>query len=174
MAKHPRLPETFGPNGGDSSNTARDYAVGYGRPPVHSQYTLGGRPGNPRGRPKGKRNARTLLDATLNEKVTVREGNRTRSVTKLHAMILRMTNDAVSGNARAQANLIALARSLGLMGEPQEATIAEPLTADDLALMVDFLGRHGNLAEPTPPESTDKPETGGVEPPSNDNKETKA
>jgi len=85
-----------------------------------------------------------------------------------------MTNDAVSGNARAQANLIALARSLGLMGEPQEATIAEPLTADDLALMVDFLGRHGNLAEPTPPESTDKPEIGGVEPPSNDNKETKA
>jgi hypothetical protein len=90
-------------------------------------------------------------------------------------MILRMTNDAVSGNAKAQSNLIALARSLGLMGEPQEVTTTEPLTADDLALMVDFLGRHGTLAEPTPaPESTDKPESGVVEPLSKDNKETKA
>ena len=135
MAKHPRLPETFGPNGGDSSNTARDYAVGYGRPPVHSQYTRGGRPGNPRGRPKGKRNARTLLDATLNEKVTVREGNRTRSVTKLHAMILRITNDAVSGNARAQANLIALARSLGFTPRVFESVFRWPARSTTLGTL---------------------------------------
>jgi hypothetical protein len=174
MAKHPRLPETFGPNGSDSSNAAPNYAVGYRRPPVHTQYTRGGRRGNPKGRPKGQRNVRTLLDATLNEKVTVREGKRTRSVTKLHAMILRMTNDAVSGNAKAQSNVITLARSLGLMGEPQETTNTEPLTADDLALMVDFLARNGNLTEPTQaPEGTDKPETEAVEPPSKENKEIK-
>src|SRR5438874_4488679 len=103
-----RLPETSRSDGTHPPDAAPDY-VGYGQPPERTRF----KPGHLKrgGRRKGQRNARTVVDETLKEKVTVREGKRTRSVTKFHAVILRMTNDAVSGNAKAQANIIALARS---------------------------------------------------------------
>src|SRR3954466_8580450 len=88
------------------SPSAPSYDVGYGRPPVHSRV----KPGqvlNPRGRPKGQRNVSTVLRAALNERTQIREGNRTRSVTRLDAIILKMINDAGLGNAKAQASLIA-------------------------------------------------------------------
>ena len=61
-------------------------------------------------------------------------------------MILRMMNDAVSGNAKAQSNVIALARSLGLIETPGRNT--EPITTDDLAMMVDFSGAMGTKLSP--------------------------
>jgi hypothetical protein len=172
MTEH-RLPEASRPDDTQPSDATPVYAIGYGRAPVHTRF----KPGHPKcgGRPKGQRNKRTVVDETLNEKVTVREGNRTRSVTKFHAMILRMMNDAVSGNAKAQSHLIALARSLGLIGEPQETTNCEPFTPDDPAMIADFFRRHGNQAEPTqPPESTENPEAGETEPPSKKTKEIKS
>jgi hypothetical protein len=171
MAKQPHLPET--PGGTQLSDAAPDYVVGYRRPPVHTQF----KPGHPKrgGRRKGQRNARTALEGILNEKVTLREGKRPRSVTKRDAVYLRITNDAASGNAKAQSNLITLMRSHGLIEQPQETTSTQPFTADDLAIITDFLGRHGNQAEPThPPESNEKPHTAEAEPPSKQTKETKS
>jgi Family of unknown function (DUF5681) len=171
MAEHTPLPET--PNSTQPSDATPDYAVGYGRPPIHTKF----KPGHTKrgGRTKRQRNARTVLKETLDEKITIREGKKTRSVTKFHAMILRMMNDAVSGNAKAQSNVIALARSLGLIGDPQEVTNTEPITTDDLAMMVDFLRRHGNEAEPVQPSnSTDKPEKAEAEPASKETKEKTA
>jgi Family of unknown function (DUF5681) len=127
------------------------------------------------GRKKGQRNKRTVVDETLNEKITVREGHRTRSVTKFRAICLKMTNDAVSGNVRAQSNIIALIQKLDLLGEPHEAKHAEPFTGDDPALIADFLRRHGNQVESTqPPGSNGKPVTGKAEPASQQTKETKS
>jgi hypothetical protein len=162
------LPKT--PNGAEPSDAAPAYAVGYGRPPVHTRF----KPGHTKrgGRAKGQRNARTAFEGILNEKITLSEGQRPRSLSKRDAVYLRITNDAVSGNAKAQSNLIALMR---MFGEPQEATNREPFTADDDAVIADFLRRHGNQAEPTqPPESTEKPETGEAEPPGKQTKETKS
>ena len=162
MTKHPPQP-----NGSSAA-----YAIGYGKPPVHSRFELG-HPGCG-GRPKARRNSRTVVKETLDERITIREGKRTRSVTKFHAMILRMMNDAVSGNAKAQSNLISLVRSLGLIGDAQEGSNTEPFTTDDLAIIVDFLGRHGNPVEPVqPPESTEGPQTGEAEPATKKTKETK-
>jgi len=173
MAKQPRLPET--PDGTQPSGAAPapSYVVGYGLPPAHTRYKPDHRGCG--GRPKRQRNVGTVLKDTLDERITIREGKRTRSVSKLDAIILRLVNDAASGNAKAQSNLITLMRSHGLIEPPQEATNTEPFTSDDLAIIADFLGRHGNQAEPTqPPESNEKPETGEAEPPSKEIKETKS
>ena len=68
-------------------NNGQNYAVGYGRPPVHTRFQRG-RSGNPKGRRKGQRNVRTIVDETSNQRITIREGDRSRSVTKLDAVVL--------------------------------------------------------------------------------------
>lgn len=75
------------------SNSARGYPVGYGRPTAHTRFKKG-ESGNPNGRKKGQRNIRTVVDDTLKQRITMREGNRTRSVTKLDAVIVTMVNAA--------------------------------------------------------------------------------
>jgi hypothetical protein len=48
-----------------------DYDVGYGKPPPHTQFQKGVS-GNPRGRPKGSKNLKTLARKVMNTKVTLR------------------------------------------------------------------------------------------------------
>ena len=147
MSKQSRLPKVSQPNGSHSSD-ATD-AVGYGRPPTHTRYKRG-QSGNPKGRRKGQRNVHTVLEETLSQRITIREGNRTRSVTKLDAVIVTMVNAALKGDAKAQAALMAIMRSLGMTGEPPPATKAEPFTDDDQSLIADYLRHHGStLQQPT-------------------------
>jgi hypothetical protein len=122
MAKHS---ENSRPDGTQQSEHAAEYDVGYRRPPRHTRF----KPGHPGcgGRPKRQRNLRTVLEATLDERITIREGKRPRKMTKRDAIILRLVNDAVSGNPKALPNLIALMRSHGLIGQPQEGTDLQPL-----------------------------------------------
>jgi len=164
MAKRLPLPETS--DGAQPPDAPPDYVVGYRRPPVHSRFKPGHRGG---GRPKRQRNGRTVLQNTLDERITIREGKRTRSLTKHDAIILRAVNDAISGDAKALSNLITLMRLYGLIEQPQETTSTQPFTADDLDIITDFVGRLGNQAGPT---GTEKPDTGEAEPPSKETKET--
>jgi hypothetical protein len=66
---------------------------------------------------------------------------RTRSLTKLDAVILTMVNAALKGDPKAQAALITMMRSLGLIGEPPQATNQEPFTPDDAALIEEYFQR---------------------------------
>jgi hypothetical protein len=90
----------------------KDPLVGYGRPPVATQFQIG-RSGNPKGRPKGRKNIATILNEILNRKVEVREGNRVRVLTKIEAAIEVHTNKALKGDPRAFAKLIDVAEKLG-------------------------------------------------------------
>lgn len=77
-----------------------EYEVGYRMPPRSSQFTPG-RSGNPKGRPRGSRNASTLLDEALKERVTVSENGRRRKVTKLEVILKQLVNTAAKGDHRA-------------------------------------------------------------------------
>jgi Family of unknown function (DUF5681) len=139
MSKQTRSPKGSQPNGGHS-------AVGYGKPPVHTRFKPG-QSGNPKGRRKGQRNVHTVVGEVLSQRITIREGNRTRSVTKLDGVIVTMVNAALKGDAKAQAALIAMMRSLGMTGEPPQATNLEPVTADDQSLIADYFRRHGSTLQ---------------------------
>lgn len=60
---------------------SEDYEVGYGKPPKRSQFKKG-QSGNPEGRPKETKNLKTDLADELGETVTVRDGERVKTVSK--------------------------------------------------------------------------------------------
>src|SRR5947209_14467511 len=81
----------------DDLKPCRGYEVGYGKPPKNSQFAKG-KSGNPKGRPKGSQNIATVLASVMREKVQLDENGRRRTTTKGKAVVLRVTNAALTGN----------------------------------------------------------------------------
>ena len=77
-----------------------EYEVGYGRPPTHSQFKPG-QSGNPKGRPKGSKNTKTILAEELDTKITLTEGSQKITITKREAMVKSSVNKAIKGDHRA-------------------------------------------------------------------------
>lgn len=77
-----------------------DYRVGKNQPPREHRFKLG-QSGNPAGRPKGSKNVASVIASALNEKVTITEHGRRRSVTKLEAAAKQVANQAANGDPKA-------------------------------------------------------------------------
>lgn len=114
------------------------YRVGYRRPPRHTQYKPG-RSGNPRGKPKGRKNHKTELLEELSKPVVVTERGRRRTVSMQTLIIKRIVADAGNGDAKARELLLKLIGSI----EPAEATLAEmaPTAAEDAEILGRFRER---------------------------------
>jgi hypothetical protein len=108
--------------------------VGYGRPPKATRFAPG-KSGNPRGRPKGSRSVAAILDGIMSQKVTVSEGGRTRRVSRLEVMLLRLANDAARGNARVTKLLLELKDRYG---PPIDGGPSEELSSDDLRILAAY------------------------------------
>ncbi len=106
-----------------------DYKVGYGRPPENTQFQPG-HSGNSKGRPKGAKNLRTIVEQEAYDTITIKEGGKSRKVAKVGALIKVMLTKGIQGDTKA-ANIV-----LNLMGkhlphdDPQAAELA-PLTEDE-------------------------------------------
>jgi hypothetical protein len=95
-------------------------AVGYKRPPVDRQFKPG-QSGYPKGRPKGRKNLKTIFVEVLNKKVKLRDKNGTRTVSKLEAMIEVITNKALAGDPHAFARIIQIGGQLDVFTcQPEE------------------------------------------------------
>jgi hypothetical protein len=130
------------------------YEVGYCKPPKHTQFKPG-QSGNCKGRPRGQRNFRTAVRDALQEKVTIREGDRSRSVSRMDAIIRVTFNNALRSDAKALAAFIQLARSAGLMDEEPELSSTKSISAEDEAILADYLERHGLKPGEDPPAEED-------------------
>ncbi len=75
------------------------FTVGYKKPPQHSRFQPG-RSGNPRGKQKGVRNLGSDVKRTLEVPVRVNEQGRARRVSTQHAVLLRLREKALKGDAR--------------------------------------------------------------------------
>lgn len=106
--------------------------VGYRHPPQHAHFKKG-QSGNPKGRAKDSKNLATVLMATVQETVTVNEGGRRKSITKLEAMSKQLANKAASGDPRATHLLMQMIQLFeGRSGELTREMVIEE--ADELIM----------------------------------------
>ncbi|WP_234035767.1 DUF5681 domain-containing protein [Erythrobacter insulae] len=80
--------------------------LGYGKPPSATRFKKG-QSGNPKGRPKGKRNSQIPYDHVLGQMVTVREEGRKRRITAAEAFILQLTQRGLAGDSAAARSSLA-------------------------------------------------------------------
>jgi Family of unknown function (DUF5681) len=133
--------ERKSPSGsGKSLESGSSSPVGYGKPPQHSQFKKGVS-GNSKGRPKGRLNLGTVLQTELDRPITIREGDRSRKLSKGGAFFVRTINSALNNDPKAGAILVNLLRAYGIIGEPLDDSRETPLTQNDEALLADFLER---------------------------------
>jgi Family of unknown function (DUF5681) len=81
--------------------------VGYAKPPQASRFKPG-QSGNPKGRPKGSRSARTLFDRALSTPITITENGISRTVQHREALFKSLTAKALKGDMRSFALVIKL------------------------------------------------------------------
>jgi hypothetical protein len=88
-----------------------DYEVGYGKPPCHSRFQKG-QSGNPRGRPPGAKNLKTVISQALNQLVVINENGRQRKVTKRAAIAIKLVDRSASADFRAIKILLDVLRDI--------------------------------------------------------------
>ncbi len=116
-----------------------DYEVGYGKPPRHTRFQPGCS-GNPRGRPKGTRNLKTDLMEELGEKILVREGERSRRVSKQRAVVKTLVMRTLKGDGRSASLLTSMMMRLLDTGEGAPE-VTETLHDDEREILQAFAGR---------------------------------
>lgn len=91
------------------ASSAREYEVGYKRPPKATQFKAG-QSGNPKGRQRGAKGLNTLARDTLTSKVRVRTPDGEKRMSKMEAVLQKTIELAMKGNARAIMMLFSLYR----------------------------------------------------------------
>jgi len=115
--------------------------TGYGRPPEHSRFQQG-KSGNPAGRPKKSRNAKTIVRRVLDSTVTVREGDRKRTVSKLEGIILRQVEAALKGDAKAALAALRMMAQVGLLDAKEITEDGPQLSATERAIVDEMFEKH--------------------------------
>lgn len=97
-----------------------EFPVGYKKPPRHTRFKPG-QSGNPNGRPRKKVTLAESIERELNTRITVNEGGKQRTITKLDAIAKQQTNKAVNGDLKAAALLM---KAIG----PRESDLKDNLS----------------------------------------------
>jgi hypothetical protein len=107
-----------------------DYEVGYCKPPCHTRFSKG-QSGNPRGRPAGSKNLKTLLSKALNQPVVVTENGGQRKISKREAIITQLVNRSATADLRAIKILLDMLRDIEGQTEVTSPETASFSAADE-------------------------------------------
>jgi Family of unknown function (DUF5681) len=130
-----------------SNSPTKHYDVGYRRPPTQYQFKKG-QIGNPEGvnrKASASPDLKVILERELNAKVRLRRGE-AEKISKGAAGIKRLVDQFEKGDPRARRDLILLCEKLGVPltnRKALEGALEAALSAEDEALLADFVRRHG-------------------------------
>lgn len=136
------------PQATDAGRASRErpYEVGYGKPPREHRFQPG-QSGNPRGRPRGSRNLATALREALSQRFPVREGGKTRKRSATDIIVQQLVRKAMAGDLRSAQLLLQFSREEA--AKAGSTPPLEALSAEDEAILMDFLKRNGAAAGKT-------------------------
>ena len=117
---------------------AKDYEVGYGKPPKEHQFKRGNS-ANKKGRPPGAMSLKADLAAELSGRVPITENGKRRKATRQQVLLKSQVQKAMKGETRAGVHIIALA--IKLFGLEGEAKAADVLPESDVELVETYLAR---------------------------------
>ena len=129
--------DDLAPHEAAAGTKKNDYEVGYGKPPIHSQYQPG-QSGNPKGRPKGTRNFKTDAMAVLAVPVKVNKDGKTKKVSSQHAALLKLREKALKGDARSIERFLELAR---IFNADDLAIVQSNLSSSDEEILMRYQQR---------------------------------
>lgn len=122
-----------------------EYAVGYGRPPKHSQFRKG-QSGNPKGRVPQSKGMLSMVRQLATERIIVRTARGEKRVLRMKAALLKLQEKAFNGDPRALAQLLQLYREAMPDNALPVDTSSTPTPAADQALIAAFLQMHMDLS----------------------------
>ncbi len=109
---------------------------GYGNPPREHRFKPG-QSGNPKGRPKGARGMKTIMNEKLKKKQVIKINGKEQTGSRLENMFETLTLRAGAGDLKAQAKIIEL--YLMLFGPDDEGDGPKKLSANDQQLLEEIL-----------------------------------
>lgn len=128
---------------------SKQYPIGKGKPPVHSQFKPG-QSGNPAGRKPGAKGLKTYLSKELKEKIVVTENGVVKRISKQEAILKALTTNAAKGDMRAIERIFELIIQV-LGTEDAGSSEKAALSANDQALLDAILAD----MPASPPEAND-------------------
>ena len=120
---------------GTEHTPRENYEVGYCRPPVAHRFKPGNK-ANPRGRTKGTRNRKLVIQEVLFEPVTVRDATGTRQMAALEAVVRKLLSKALGGDNKAAFTIVGIAQKEGFLTSQQEQAVKD-LSEIDQAILED-------------------------------------
>ncbi|MEO0870493.1 MAG: DUF5681 domain-containing protein [Pseudomonadota bacterium] len=84
-----------------------NYEVGYGKPPREHRFQKG-RSGNPKGRPKGRRNIMTEIREVLGQQIKMTSGGQAKQVSATTAILMKLVEKAGNGDLKAIEKVLSL------------------------------------------------------------------
>jgi hypothetical protein len=106
--------------------------VGYRNPPRANTWKPG-QSGNPTGRPKGSKNESTVVRELMTRRIETRVAGRSKKITVLEAIFLKIAEDALKGNTKSASFLLNRFAAL-VSGELKPQDMSE----DDRAILEAF------------------------------------
>jgi len=110
------------------------YTVGYKRPPAHTRFRQG-QSGNPRGRPRGSKSLKSILQNELDRRINITENGKRKKVSVSEALVKKQIAKALGDSDRARDKLFDMVLRHALDGDGQASATSSGDEEKFLALM---------------------------------------
>ena len=126
------------PTGRPIGSHERGYKIGRGKPPKEYSWKAT-QSGNKNGRPKGRKNRKTIVRAAERKTFTVKKAGRPRKMTITEIGLHNLQQDILRGDRKAFLEWLAIVERYGAHDETSVSM--QELLADDQALLANFRAR---------------------------------